>query len=56
MYLGSTNSSKCWVCDGYGENDCVVCINGKIDEKKCEFCNGEGKTVCTLCDGTGKGK
>ena len=53
-YIGIKNSNDCWVCEGNGENDCVVCINGKIKEDLCAFCDGKGKNTCTLCDGTGK--
>ena len=53
-YIGIKNSNNCWVCEGNGENDCVVCVNGKIKEDLCAFCDGKGKNTCTLCDGTGK--
>ena len=56
IYLGIKNANNCWVCEGIGENDCIVCINGKSEQKGCVFCNGIGKNPCTLCDGTGKMK
>ena len=54
VYLQVKNAQNCWVCEGIGKNDCIVCINGKNEQKDCVFCEGAGESPCTLCNGTGK--
>jgi hypothetical protein len=56
MYIGSGSSNDCWVCEGSGENNCVVCVNGKTEMGECSFCNAKGNVVCTFCNGTGSMK
>ena len=56
MYIASGNSNDCWVCEGNGKNNCVVCVNGKTEMGVCSFCNGNGETICTFCNGTGSMK
>ena len=59
MFIGSNGASgDCFVCDGSGKNDCVVCVNGRTEynNSTCTFCNGNGKTTCTICNGSGKSK
>tara|TARA_B110001454_G_C12529125_1_gene354450 strand:- start:16 stop:186 length:171 start_codon:yes stop_codon:yes gene_type:complete len=56
MYIGSGSSNDCWVCEGSGENNCVVCVNGKTEMGQCSFCNAKGNVVCTFCNGTGSMK
>ena len=53
MYIGSGSSNDCWVCEGSGENNCIVCVNGNTEMGECAFCDGKRKVMCTFCVGTG---
>ena len=51
--VGCGNSKDCWVCDGDGENNCVVCVDGNTNMGDCAFCIGKGFVTCTFCNGSG---
>ena len=53
MYIGSGSSNDCWVCEGKGEVNCIVCFNENTEMRECAFCDEKGKVMCTFCDGTG---
>tara|TARA_Y100001970_G_scaffold159400_1_gene194994 strand:- start:379 stop:609 length:231 start_codon:yes stop_codon:yes gene_type:complete len=53
LYIGIGSSNNCWVCEGDGKNNCIVCINGNTEMGECVFCDEKGKVICTFCDGTG---
>jgi len=56
MYTGCAKKNDCWVCEGYGKNKCVVCLDGKNEMSECSFCDRSGKVLCTICNGTGNMK
>ena len=45
----SCSNKNCTVCEGNGENSCIVCIKGKLDDEPCVFCDGDGLVLCTFC-------
>ena len=54
LLFASCNRTKdCWVCDGDGENNCVVCVDGETNMGDCAFCVGKGVVTCTFCNGSG---
>ena len=57
LFAFSCGKSKdCWVCEGAGENNCVVCVNGQTNMGDCAFCIGKGVVTCTFCNGSGNMK
>ena len=38
LLFASCNRTKdCWVCDGDGQNNCVVCVDGETNMGDCAF-------------------
>ena len=52
----SCNSKNCTVCQGVGENTCIVCIDGNLNNEICNFCVGKGEVSCSFCKGSGLNK
>jgi hypothetical protein len=53
VYFNIRNSNDCWVCEGDGENNCIVCVDGKTEIGECAFCDDKKIVMCTFCTGTG---
>ena len=53
IYFSSCSSNNCWVCEGDGKNNCIVCVDGKTAMGECAFCDAKGIVICTFCNGTG---
>ena len=34
MYSSCGEKKDCWVCEGYGKNKCIVCLDEKTGELK----------------------
>ncbi len=53
LLFSSCSSNNCWVCEGDGKNNCIVCVDGKTAMGECAFCDAKGIVICTFCNGTG---
>ena len=53
MYSSCGKKNDCWVCEGYGKNKCIVCLDEKTEMIGCSFCDSSGEVICTICNGTG---
>lgn len=56
MYSSCGKKNDCWVCEGYGKNKCIVCLDEKTEMIGCSFCDSSGEVICTICNGTGNMK
>ena len=46
LFTFSCGKSKdCWVCEGAGENNCVVCVNGQSEVTKAAEVGAEGRIL-----------
>ncbi len=53
LYFSNKNANDCWVCEGDGKNNCIVCIDEKTETGECAFCDNKRIVMCTFCNGTG---